>query len=133
MTKAELREYRELAKEVRQLSDQIMELRTEMDYPRIAQLDGMPKTQTRGDRMERLMIRLEKMEQKYERKRLDLLTIMDTIEDAIEILPSRERQLIRHYYIGGLTWEEVCVQMHLSWRHIHRIHDSALRALNGTK
>lgn len=51
------------------------------------------------------------------------------IERAIDDLPPVMRRALRHHYIEGLIWEEVCVRMSYSWRHIHRIHRDALDIL----
>ncbi|MBO5917248.1 MAG: sigma-70 family RNA polymerase sigma factor, partial [Oscillospiraceae bacterium] len=51
------------------------------------------------------------------------------IEDRIEALEPRARKLMRHRYIEGLSWEEVCVAMCYSWRQTHNIHGAALDAL----
>lgn len=51
------------------------------------------------------------------------------IEQAIDRLPVRERAILRRYYLQGMTWEEVCVAEHYSWRQVHRIHARALERL----
>jgi hypothetical protein len=37
--------------------------------------------------------------------------------------------LIRLYYIDGLTWEKVCVDINYSWRQTHRLHSEALKKI----
>lgn len=51
------------------------------------------------------------------------------IERSIEALPPREALLIRLRYLDQLSWEEICVEMHYSWRQIHYIHAEALKML----
>jgi hypothetical protein len=36
---------------------------------------------------------------------------------------------MRHRYIDGKSWEEVCVAISYSWRQTHNLHDQALNKL----
>ena len=68
---------------------------------------------------------VELYQDKLDRMAEELLAI----EQAIDRLPVRERAILRRYYIQGMTWEEVCVAEHYSWRQVHRIHARALERL----
>lgn len=62
-------------------------------------------------------------------KNHQLVEEMTAIESAIDGLGPDDRNLIRLYYIDGLTWEEVCVSIGYSWSQTHRIHARALKRL----
>jgi RNA polymerase sigma factor (sigma-70 family) len=51
------------------------------------------------------------------------------IETMIELLDGREQHLLRLRYFVGLTFEEVAVNMDISWRWTHEIHGRALKKL----
>lgn len=50
--------------------------------------------------------------------------ILDTIQ---QLTDSRERIALQLYYIDMKTWEEVCVELHYSWRQTMYIRKSALK------
>ena len=59
-----------------------------------------------------------------------LVTIRDGIKTIIEAVEDdRERLLLQYRYLDGRTFEEIAVQMHYSWRQIHRLHSRALTNL----
>jgi DNA-directed RNA polymerase specialized sigma subunit len=57
-----------------------------------------------------------------------LINTQKDIQQAIQGLEdSLHRRLVRLYYIDGLTWEKVCVDINYSWRQTHRLHSEALK------
>jgi DNA-directed RNA polymerase specialized sigma subunit len=59
-----------------------------------------------------------------------LVAIRDGIKTIIEAVEDdRERLLLQYRYLDGRTFEEIAVQMHYSWRQIHRLHSQALTNL----
>jgi len=59
-----------------------------------------------------------------------LVAIRDGIKTIIEAVEDdRERLLLQYRYLDGRTFEEIAVQMHYSWRQIHRLHSRALSNL----
>ncbi len=59
-----------------------------------------------------------------------LVAIRDGIKTIIEAVEDdRERLLLQYRYLDGRTFEEIAVQMHYSWRQIHRLHSRALTNL----
>jgi DNA-directed RNA polymerase specialized sigma subunit len=59
-----------------------------------------------------------------------LIYIRDNIKAIIEAVEDdRERLLLQYRYLDGRTFEEIAVQMHYSWRQIHRLHSRALTNL----
>jgi DNA-directed RNA polymerase specialized sigma subunit len=59
-----------------------------------------------------------------------LVTVRDGIKAIIEAVEDdREKLLLQYRYLDGRTFEEIAVQMHYSWRQIHRLHSRALTNL----
>lgn len=134
MTKEQLKAYRGLKLERDRLLVMIEELEAQMRSPRSQRLDGMPRGGSASSSVvENLVVKHTELVDRYRQKVADLTRATEEIEDAIEVLESRERTLIRLHYIQGLTWEEVCVAMTYSWRQVHRIHAKALDALKGAQ
>ena len=60
-------------------------------------------------------------------ERLEKARCYQKIERQIKQMENEdEQEVLRLRYITGLKWEEVAVRMSYSWKHIHRIHSSAL-------
>lgn len=129
MTKERLRAYRDLRQERDKLKKLIEELALNLYGPSSPNLDGMPRSHGGGSATENLVAQKDQIERKYEAKVAELTAELEAIEQSIEVLEPRERTLIRLYYIEGLTWEQVCVEMSYSWMQIHRIHGKALERL----
>lgn len=130
MTKDRLRAYKDLIAERDQLQALLDELDASKDAPARSRLDGTP----RGSRhhrgaMERGYESREQVRAALEDKKAELCEKLLAIEQALDGLPSRERRVLRYYYVQGLTWEQVCVETNYSWRQIHRIHSRALQLL----
>lgn len=129
MTKERLRAYRDLRQERDKLKKLIEELDANLYGPTTPNLDGLPRSHGGASAVESLVAQKDQIERKYLAKVAELTAELETIERAIEVLEPRERTLIRLYYIEGLTWEQVCVEMSYSWRQVHRIHGMALERL----
>lgn len=60
-------------------------------------------------------------------ERLEKARCYQKIEKQIRQMENEdEQEVLRLRYITGLKWEEVAARMSYSWKHIHRIHSSAL-------
>lgn len=135
MTKEELRTYRSIKLERDKLKQLVKNLEAVMYKPRVQRLDGMPRSGAFAGSsvVENIAIKHADLLETYQQKEAELLDAMQKIEKAIDVLDSTERTLIRLYYIEGVTWEEVAVQLGYSWRHVHRIHGFALEKLKATE
>ena len=61
----------------------------------------------------------------------ELIAVRVEIIQAIDQLPERQhRILLTDRYIRSMSWEEICVEMHYSWKHVHRLHGYALLAMS---
>ena len=123
--KARLHSYQDIKAERAQIKEQMDRLTD----PRGPNLDGMPRGSAGGDAMAGMAIKLAALRQKYQDK-LDALTAAQTdIEELIDSLGPRERRLMRHRYIEGLSWEKVCIKMSYAWAQTHRLHSEILDKL----
>lgn len=108
MTKEQLRNYRNIKKEYRQIEQ------------RLHSLEGRPETE------EEILAPLRD----YYRAKLEaLVTAQLDIERAIETLEPIERLLVRLRYIDGKDWHQVCAGINYSWQQTHRIHAKILKKL----
>ena len=129
MTKDRLRRYRDLLAEKVQLEQQLETIEGVLHNPKIQQLKQTPRASSKGNPTEDLIAKHLELMDRYRDKLAELTMEQLAIEEAIERLPNRERNVLRAYYIRGLTWEEVAVDIGYTWRHVHRIHSSALQLL----
>ena len=130
MTKEKLRAYRDMRRERDQLLGKIEEIEVVLYAPRTQKLDGMPRSGHRdGSWLDDLLEHQAELLKKYRSLEMELSKSILEIEEAIDTLAPRERALMRLYYIDGLTWERVAVEMHYTWRQAHRIHGKALEQL----
>lgn len=129
MTKERLRKFRDLLKEKKQLEEQLETIEATLHNPKIQQLKQTPSAPSQGNHTEDLIAKHLELLDRYRDKLEELTMERLAIEEAIERLPTRERKVLRAYYIRGLIWEEVAVDVGYTWRHVHRVHSSALQLL----
>ena len=130
MTKERLRHYRDIKRETAQIRSTLQELEASMTSPRAQALDGMPRSGSQAyDHLADVVAKHQDLVDQYCAKLDELAAEQMQIEQAIESLQPRERELIRYRYIEGLSWEEICVRMSYSWRQTHRIHANALQQI----
>lgn len=130
MTKERLRHYIDIKREATQIRSTLQELEASMTAPRAQALDGMPRSGSQAyDHLSDVVARHQDLIDQYCDKLDELAAEQMQIEQAIESLQPRERELIRYRYIEGLSWEEICVRMSYSWRQTHRIHANALQQI----
>lgn len=134
MTKKQLKDYRALKKERDDIERRLQELEAEEPAPRTSRLDGMPRGGSGENYVqEAKMDREDELRQLYADMKDQLNAQLLEIEKAIKTLESIERTLVRLYYIDGLTWEEVAVEIGYCWSQTHRYHASALEKLRGVE
>lgn len=130
MTKAQLKAYREIKKERDDIKRRREDLENIMYGPRSQRIDGMPRGGSgAGDVLEAQIDRKDELLAMYLAKEEELDDALLVIEQAIEKLEPTQRLLVRLYYIDGLTWEQVAVEIGYCWRQTHRIHSAALKRL----
>lgn len=127
--KKRLSAYLDAKRECKQIGERLEALNARMVSVGAQALDGMPKGGSKGDNKPDLIDAKDRLVARYMSLGAELMQTQLEIEEAIEWLEPLERMLIRHRYIEGLTWEEVCVAMGYAWRQTHRIHARALDKL----
>lgn len=134
MTKEQLRAYRTIKLERDKLKEMLEEFEATMYAPATQKLSSQPRGGSGvSDPTSSTALKHKNLIAQYRQKVNELTDAMLEIEKAIEPLDSTERTLIRLYYMKGLTWEEVCVEMHYSWSEIHRKHRKILSKLRETR
>lgn len=127
MTKERLRKYQLIKKEREQLRQKLEEVEAALYYPKVQQLTGMPGSGSKENNpQEDLAIYHMELQDLYKAKIDELAGEQLAIERAIEALEPTARMLMRHRYLEGLKWEEVCVKMNYSWSQTHEIHKKIL-------
>lgn len=133
MTTAEvkklLHEYLPIKRELDQIAQQLKQFETLMGSPTGGRMDGMPHGSGKSDPVQQAVERHEDLIELYRRKMDALLLAQIRIETLIDCLDPISRKLLRHRYIEGLKWEEVCVRMHYCWGQVHTYHREALKRL----
>lgn len=129
MTKRELQEYIWLRKNIQQLEDELLRLETEATRQTTSLRQEPRGNNYDKDKLTSVVAKIiavkdhinEQLQRSYE--------LQAKIEQAIAGLPQREGYLVRAKYLRGMTWEQIAVDMGVSWRHVHRVHSKALRLL----
>ena len=120
-----LRSYRRAVKREKDILDEIQRLRSDKMFPSVAN-DGMPKGSNQSDLSDYIAILDEQIEL-LKVERLEKARCYQKIEKQIKQMENEdEQEVLRLRYITGLKWEEVAARTSYSWKHIHRIHSSAL-------
>jgi RNA polymerase sigma factor (sigma-70 family) len=129
VTKEKLQQYKHIKWERDQIRQKLAELEAGLGSAGGSNLDGMPRSSGPGDPTGRAALQLLALREHYDNKLAELAELQLAIEKAIDSLEPTERKLLRHRYIDGLRWEDICVAMSYSWRQIHRLHSAALQKL----
>lgn len=129
MTKKELQEYYWVNRDIQNLNEKLWELDA-MASGRTSRLSGTSRS-TSGpqDKMAELTVNLVMMKEELSKRIRVKHALLTEVEKAVEHLPPREKYLIRARYIEMKKWEEISEDMHYSYKHVHRIHNEALRLL----
>ena len=127
--KERLSAYLSARKEHKQIMERLTTLETRMVNVGSQVMDGMPRGGSGHDPMPDMIDAKAKLVERYRALAEELIVKQLWVEEAIASLDSTERTLMRHRYIEGLSWEQVCVSMGYAWRQTHRIHARALDAL----
>ncbi len=129
MTKKELQEYYWVNRDIQNLNEKLWELDA-MASGRTSRLTGTSRS-TNGpqDKMAELTVNMVMMKEELSKRIRVKHALLTEVEKAVELLPPREKYLIRARYIEMKKWEDISEDMHYSYKHVHRIHNEALRLL----
>ena len=116
--------YRDIKKEMRRAELVYKELRLSF-YPSGGG-NGGGGSHGLNDLSDTVML-IEAAKKKYLKKRYQRIRTLIEIEDSIARLKEqRERDVLTHRYILIQKWEDICDELDMSWKQVHRVHSSAL-------
>ena len=125
-----LKRYVLLDKEIDRKLEEVSRLRS-----KLTKITTVPSPQPKGGgsiygKTEEIIAKIVDLEREIDADIDRLVAIRDGIKTIIEAVEDdRERLLLQYRYLDGRTFEEIAVQMHYSWRQIHRLHSRALSNL----
>ena len=121
-----LMQYRAISAKVRMLQNEIERLRTEAESASIS-IDGLPKGGKGGSKMENIVVQLADFETSLQDELSQVWrTRMQIIDKLSQIKDVRHYEILRLRYLEGERWEQIAVDMNITWRHCYRLHGSAL-------
>lgn len=133
MQKADLKNYRALAREVLQLREQLITLETSMYYAKVSQLSHTPVQSGKGCDMADLIARRIELEALYCGRLSEKVAQQLAIERALDTLEDpAERMVMRYRYIDGRGWGSIIAELAAlgySERQVYRLHGFALLKL----
>lgn len=129
MKKEELMQYKNLKIEINKLEERIEALEEQKTSIKSPTITDMPNG-GKGLELLDLMVMIEETQTRLTEKRKELLKMLNKIEDVIETLDnSLDRNILRARYIECKKWEQICVELHYSWRQIHKLHSDVLKKI----
>lgn len=92
--------------------------------------DGMPHGSGISRRTEDAAIRLSEKAARWKEAEIRAIRIRQEVFDIISDVPGVEGDVLYERYINLRKWEDICVIIHMSWRHTHRVHARALAVIS---
>jgi DNA-directed RNA polymerase specialized sigma24 family protein len=127
MRKENLKEYRYICEELRQLNNERVKWISRAE--RSTRAPSMAPAMGQHDPMPMIMDKLTDIRSMTDALGTRLCDAKRRIERAIDGLPSIQRQVMRARYIDGKCWEAIADEMMYSVRQLQRIHENALEGL----
>ena len=121
-----LQQYGNTKNEILNIEDEIAKWKTmEEKITQVYSSVANNKTDTR--KMERAIIKIHSLSEKWMARSLELATLSEKIQEAIQDVPDqRLRRILMLRYIHGYTFEQIAVDLHYSYMQICRLHGKAL-------
>ena len=92
-------------------------------------LSDMPKGGG-TDKIQNAVCRIADIEADINREIDRQIDLRERIEAAIRAIPDgRLRDLMRYRYMDGMTWEEIAVEMEISYQWVCKLHGDALKEI----
>lgn len=90
-------------------------------------LSDMPKSRNRSNTIENGIARIEEIEISINNDIDNLVELRKEIESKIDSIDKLKlREVMKCRYLDFKSWEEIAYINDCSWRHVYRIHESAL-------
>ena len=123
---------RQIEEQIRQIDTEIQSLRDEQILLRSPWPDGQPhgtgKSDPVGDQAAKIVDLIQRLEVKQLKKRGELWLKRAEIIETIGLVQDEVlNRLLWLRYVQGVSFEEVAVDMHYSYRHVTRLHGEALQ------
>lgn len=97
-------------------------------------LTGMPQGGQNEPKVEQAAVMICDMEDRINDRIKQLSVVYEQIVRAIESVEDIALQnLLHRRYIDGEKWEKIAVEMHYTWRWVHKLHKRALDAMKMEK
>lgn len=117
--------YREAKRREKRILEQIQRLRLDKMFPCL-QNDDMPHGHNQSD-LSDYAVKMDELMEELKKERLQAVDEYNEIYKTISRLENEnEKEVLVRRYINGDKWEEIAVKMNYGYRHIHKIHGSAL-------
>lgn len=117
--------YREAKRREKRILEQIQRLRLDKMFPCL-QNDDMPHGHYQSD-LSDYAVKMDELMEELKKERLQAVDEYNEIYKTISRLENEnEKEVLVRRYINGDKWEEIAVKMNYGYRHIHKIHGSAL-------
>ena len=132
MNRDELYKLRRKMNGVEQLQDTIAKLEAMRISPRTAAYGGSTvQTSPKGDVQPDNIAKLDKLIGKYNGELRAILHQVEEFETIAKVLDDKQREIMRAYFLQGKTWEQICVDVGLTYRRLMQIRNAALDAMFG--
>ena len=128
-----LRQYRNVLQKVEMLKRDLIRWR-ELGEKVTPSLTGMPQGGQNVPKVEQSAIMICDIEKEINERIAQSARLYMQILQAIESVEDVTLQnLLHRRYIDGEKWEEIAVDMHYTWRWVHKLHKRALDMLETEK
>ena len=89
--------------------------------------DGQPHGSGISKTVENQAIRLADKAAAWKIAELDAIEARQAVFDMVHNVSGVEGDILYERYVNLRKWEDICVIIHMSWKHTHRIHARALQ------
>lgn len=126
LKKEYLKGFERAVRQMNRFEERIQEIRDSRMSISVAS-DGMPHAHNTND-LSSYAAMLDQELSRYLKARYKRDMKCKEIRDKIERLDNEdEKDVLTYRYIKLMKWEEICTNMHISWKTVHRLHGRALK------
>ena len=122
-----LRRTTKIRKEIDELENRIKETRASYMAPRAIQYDDMPKAHNSEHDLSDYIVKMDELTDHLISKYTKCMGIEADILNRLDMMEKQEeREVLRMRYIDGCRWDEIADKLHYTYRHVTRLHGTAL-------
>ena len=128
-----LKNYDKLNVALNNLKDEIRELKIDIKSVSGVEYSDLPKGAgiNTDDRIINLMFRLDKAQEEY-KKTSRTLNRMNKVFDSFEKIDNNYAKILKKYFIENLTEAQIADDLEISYRHLRRLKQQAIKAFSIT-